>query len=95
VRLFRAYLSKARAIRRFGAAALDLAWVAAGRFDGFWEARLKPWDLAAGLLIAREAGALVTDLDGGDRVLETGGVVAAAPALQPRLLEVIRRARAG
>ena len=53
-------------IRRFGAAALDLAYVAAGRFDGFWERDLSPWDLAAGILIVREAGGYVTDLDGGD-----------------------------
>lgn len=53
-------------IRRFGAAALDLAWVAAGRFDGFWELGLKPWDIAAGLLIVREAGGTVSDPEGGD-----------------------------
>ncbi len=53
-------------IRRFGAAALDLAWVAAGRFDGFWELGLKPWDIAAGLLIVREAGGAVSDPEGGD-----------------------------
>jgi myo-inositol-1(or 4)-monophosphatase len=80
-------------VRRYGSAALDLAWVACGRFDGYWEPKLKPWDLAAGVLIAREAGALVSDLDGGGRVLETGGVVAAAPALHPRLLEVIAACR--
>jgi myo-inositol-1(or 4)-monophosphatase len=92
--LFAAFVTRARGVRRFGSAALDLAWVACGRFDGFWEPKLKPWDLAAGLLIAREAGAVVTDLDGGDRVLETGGVLAAPPALHPRLLEVARQARA-
>jgi myo-inositol-1(or 4)-monophosphatase len=87
--LFAAFLRKARAVRRFGSAALDLAYVACGRFDGFWEVRLKPWDLAAGVLLAREAGALVTDLRGGDRVLETGDVVAAAPGLHAPMLEVI------
>src|ERR1700710_1234296 len=65
-------------IRRFGAAALDLAWVAAGRFDGFWELGLKPWDMAAGLLIVREAGGYVTDPHGGDARAH-GDVVAANP----------------
>jgi myo-inositol-1(or 4)-monophosphatase len=92
LRVFGAFVTRAQGVRRYGSAALDLAWVACGRFDGFWEARLKPWDLAAGILLAREAGALVTDLEGGDRILETGGVVAAPPALQPRMLEVIRSA---
>ena len=55
-------------IRRFGAAALDLAWVAAGRFDGFWEHGLPPWDIAAGVLLVREAGGYVTDLKGGDTI---------------------------
>lgn len=63
-------------IRRTGSAALDLAWTAAGRFDGYWERNLKPWDLAAGIVIVREAGGIVTDLDGRDRMLETGDVVA-------------------
>jgi myo-inositol-1(or 4)-monophosphatase len=90
LRVFGAFVTRAQGVRRYGSAALDLAWVACGRFDGFWEARLKPWDLAAGILLAREAGAAVTDLEGGDRVLETGGVVAAPPALQARMLEVLR-----
>jgi len=63
-------------IRRTGAAALDLAWVAAGRFDGFWERGLSAWDLAAGLLLLREAGGFATDLDGGDAILDKGSVVA-------------------
>ncbi len=54
-------------IRRFGAAALDLAWVAAGRYDGYWELGVKPWDIAAGLLIVREAGGYVTDAAGTER----------------------------
>jgi myo-inositol-1(or 4)-monophosphatase len=92
LRVFGAFVTRAQGVRRYGSAALDLAWVACGRFDGFWEARLKPWDLAAGILLAREAGAVVTDLEGGDRILETGGVVAAPPALQARMLRVIREA---
>ncbi len=59
-------------VRRTGAAALDLAWVAAGRFDGFWERGLSPWDIAAGLVILREAGGFATDLDGGDAVFDKG-----------------------
>ncbi|HYG66913.1 MAG TPA: inositol monophosphatase family protein [Anaeromyxobacteraceae bacterium] len=94
LRLFGAFMRRARAVRRFGSAALDLAWVAAGRLDGFWEQKLKPWDVAAGILIAREAGAVVTDLDGGDAMLSTGDIVAAPPALVPLMHEVVREVRA-
>jgi len=94
LRVFAALLTRARGIRRFGAAALDLAWVACGRFDGYWETKLKPWDVAAGVLLGREAGAVVTDLDGGERVLETGSVLIAPPALHARLLSLARAARA-
>jgi myo-inositol-1(or 4)-monophosphatase len=79
-------------IRRFGAAALDLAWVAAGRYDGYWELGLKPWDMAAGMLIVREAGGFVTDAGGREAVMyETAAndIVAANPHLHPRLLEVV------
>ena len=79
-------------IRRFGAAALDLAWVAAGRYDGDWELGLKPWDMAAGILIVREAGGFVTDAAGGEsRVLESAGndVVAANPHMHKLLLDVV------
>lgn len=93
LRLFGAFIRKARAVRRFGSAALDLAYVAAGRFDGFWELRLKPWDVAAGILLAREAGALVTDLEGGERMLESGDIVACAPALLAPMRAVIEEAR--
>jgi myo-inositol-1(or 4)-monophosphatase len=92
VRLLAAFLTRAQGLRRLGSAALDLAWVACGRLDGYWETKLKPWDVAAGLLIAREAGAAVTDFAGGDRVIEKGEVVAAPAALHPRLLEVIAAA---
>ncbi|HEY6002935.1 MAG TPA: inositol monophosphatase family protein [Anaeromyxobacter sp.] len=87
--LFAAFIRKARAVRRFGSAALDLAYVASGRFDGFWELGLKPWDVAAGIVIAREAGAAVTDVRGGAGMLESGDIVAAAPALLGPMLEVI------
>ncbi len=78
-------------IRRFGAAALDLAWVAAGRYDGYWEFGPKPWDIAAGALIVREAGGFVTDAAGAELRWNMDGVnvVAANPHLHPRLLEVV------
>src|SRR3990172_486858 len=72
LRLFSAYMTRARAIRRMGSAALDLAYVACGRFDGFWEMKLKPWDLAPGILLVREAGGGVADFLGGQRMLEAG-----------------------
>ena len=79
-------------VRRFGAAALDLAYVAAGRFDGFWERELKPWDMAAGLLLVREAGGLVSALGegpGGGNPFETGTVLAAAPDLHEPLTRTL------
>jgi myo-inositol-1(or 4)-monophosphatase len=79
-------------VRRFGAAALDLAWVAAGRFDAFWERDLSPWDLAAGLLIVAEAGGAVTDADGGPDPLSTGSVCAGNAVLHGLLLERLRAA---
>jgi myo-inositol-1(or 4)-monophosphatase len=85
-----AIMENVAGIRRFGAAALDLAWVAAGRFDGFWEHDLKPWDVAAGVLLIREAGGFVTDLDGGDAILKTGGVIAGNEAVHRVLRERLR-----
>jgi len=82
-------------IRRFGAAALDLAWVAAGRFDGFWEYDLSSWDIAAGVLLVLEAGGAVTDLDGGEAMLETGELLAATPELHKPLAELIAAAAKG
>ena len=73
-------------VRRFGAASLDLAWVAAGRFDGYWERDLNAWDLAAGVLLVREAGGKVTDAEGGDAVLTKGSVVAGNLDIPPLLL---------
>lgn len=75
-------------VRRFGAAALDLAWVAAGRYEGFWELGLKKWDMAAGLIMVKEAGGFSTDPDGGDPYV-SGNVVAGNQILQPKLREVV------
>ena len=69
--------AKAAGIRRFGAASLDLAWVASGRIDGYWERGLAAWDIAAGLLMVKEAGGRVEDLDGGPNALSTGNILAA------------------
>jgi myo-inositol-1(or 4)-monophosphatase len=79
-------------IRRFGSAALDLAWVAAGRYDGFWEEELQFWDIAAGLVLVREAGGFVTDFRGGDAGLATGQVLAANEALHSRLHKLLANA---
>ncbi|MDH7638626.1 inositol monophosphatase family protein [Sphingomonas oryzagri] len=76
-------------VRRFGSAALDLAWVAAGRFDGFWETDLRPWDVAAGELLVREAGGFVTDFRGGDQTRERKQWLAANDSLHPRLLKLV------
>jgi myo-inositol-1(or 4)-monophosphatase len=76
-------------IRRMGAASLDLAWVAAGRYDGFWEEGLERWDIAAGILLVREAGGFVSDFRGADRALETGQVLAINDGLQTRLHKLV------
>ncbi len=78
-------------VRRMGAAALDLAYVAAGRLDGFWEAGLQPWDMAAGLLMIREAGGFVSDADGGTDMLGKGSIVAGNETIQKLLLQTIRK----
>jgi myo-inositol-1(or 4)-monophosphatase len=79
-------------VRRFGAASLDLAWVAAGRFDGFWEQGLKPWDIAAGMLLVREAGGFVSDYRGGDRMVEREEVIAGNDGLHSRLHRLVAEA---
>ncbi|MCQ4634367.1 MULTISPECIES: inositol monophosphatase family protein [Shinella] len=78
-------------MRRLGSASLDLAYVAAGRFDGFWERDLMPWDLAAGLLLIREAGGYATDLDGGNAMFDTGTVVAGNEYIHKALRDVVHR----
>jgi myo-inositol-1(or 4)-monophosphatase len=79
--MFAEFFRSAADVRRAGSAALDLAYVAAGRLDGFWEIGLAPWDMAAGALIIREAGGLVGDFRGDDKYLQTGNIVAANPKL--------------
>jgi len=79
-------------VRRFGAAALDLAWIAAGRFDGYWERTLKPWDVAAGMVLVREAGGFVTDCDGQDGILGKGHVVAGNESIHRGLLSLLKAA---
>ena len=83
-------LKDAAGIRRAGSAALDLAYVACGRFDGFWEIGLEQWDMAAGVLLVQEAGGLVSDLEGGDRYFESGSIVCANPKLHGPMLELIQ-----
>ena len=82
-------------VRRFGAAALDLAYVAAGRFDGFWEYGLFPWDIAAGLLLVREAGGFVSDLAGGQTMMTNGNILAANDHLHPQLAALLRETQQG
>jgi myo-inositol-1(or 4)-monophosphatase len=79
-------------LRRFGAAALDLAWVAAGRFDGYWERDIQPWDMAAGLIVLREAGGFVSDCDGGDDMFAKGHIAAGNDAIHKELLRVLKGA---
>jgi myo-inositol-1(or 4)-monophosphatase len=93
--LFGAFVRRARAVRRLGSAALDLCYVAAGRFDGFWEDLIKPWDIAAGALIVEEAGGVVTGLGGEAFDIRKGHLLAANAALHAQLLDVIRHHRAG
>lgn len=79
--VFRSLFLRCRGVRRAGAAVLDLSYVAAGRLDGFWEVYLKPWDMAAGSLLVREAGGVVSDFFSGSTYLTTGNIVAATPAI--------------
>ena len=89
VRMFRSVTEHTAGIRRPGAAALDLAYVAAGRLDGFWEIGLSPWDMAAGSLLILEAGGLVSDFKGETAYLEEGRIVCGAPKIFPQLLNLV------
>jgi myo-inositol-1(or 4)-monophosphatase len=81
---------KVAGVRRFGAAALDLAWVAAGRLDGYWEHNIQSWDMAGGAVIVREAGGFVTDMAGGDAFLDTGSIIAGNEMIQSALLATLK-----
>lgn len=94
VGLFGHFVGRARAVRRLGSAALDLCYVAAGRLDGFWEQRLKPWDIAAGALIVEEAGGMVTTFDGGPFDSRGGEVVASNGTVHDQMVRAIREYQA-
>lgn len=87
--MFKDIIQKTHGVRRPGSAALDLAYVAAGRLDGFWEIGLSPWDLAAGALLVTEAGGLVGDFEGNEGYLQSGNIVAATPKVFPQILQTI------
>lgn len=89
--IFKDFFMIASDMRRSGSPALDLAYVAAGRMDGFWEFGLKPWDIAAGELLLKESGAMMTDFNGGNDHMKSGNVVAANPKLLREMLNVIRK----
>jgi myo-inositol-1(or 4)-monophosphatase len=87
--MLRDFMRKSAGVRRPGSAALDLAYLAAGRIDGFWEFGLKPWDIAAGALLVREAGGILGDLRGGEDFLATGDVIGANPKVFHAMMQVI------
>jgi myo-inositol-1(or 4)-monophosphatase len=91
VAIFTDIIRVSKGVRRAGSAALDLAYTAAGVFDGFFEMHLAPWDVAAGALLVTEAGGVVTDFSGGQRWLERGNIVGAAPKVHEELLPIIAR----
>ena len=79
-------------IRRFGSAALDLAYVASGRFEGFWESGLNAWDIAAGIVLVREAGGFVSDMDGNNEMLKSGNIIAANDQIHTNLSQILAKA---
>ena len=89
----KAAMAEVSGVRRTGSAALDLAWTAAGRFDAYWEHDIQPWDMAAGIVLVREAGGTVTDLAGGSKMMETGGVIAANHPIHKGLVDLLKGAR--
>lgn len=89
MKVFQTFTERTAGLRRPGAAALDLVYVAAGRYDGFWEFGLSAWDMAAGALIAQEAGAIVADADGSERYLDSGNIVVATPRVYREMHAVI------
>ena len=90
IETMKALMQKTAGLRRPGSAALDLAWLAAGRIDGFWEFNLKAWDIAAGALIVREAGGIVSDFENREGYLDSGDIIAAAPKVFPEMLKIIQ-----
>jgi myo-inositol-1(or 4)-monophosphatase len=92
---FRQVFEKVSDLRRAGSAAIDLAYVAAGRFEGFFELKLSPWDIAAGSLLIQEAGGIITDFGGGIDYLSTGNVVAGNTFIQPEILEKVKEVFTG
>lgn len=91
IETFRELLPMTSGVRRAGSAALDLAHLASGRLDGFWEFGLKPWDMAAGCLLIQEAGGIVTDIDGADSYLETGNIVAGTVKIYEAMLKILNK----
>jgi myo-inositol-1(or 4)-monophosphatase len=87
--VLRQVMEQTAGVRRAGAAALDLAYVATGRLDGFWEMGLAPWDMAAGSLLIQEAGGLVSDFDGDGNYLECGNIVTGTPKVFTPLLQIV------
>ena len=90
--MLKAMIQTTVGVRRQGSAALDLAYVACGRTDGYWEMNLNPWDIAAGALLVQEAGGIVTDLDGNENWLESGDILAANPKIMHQMLQVLNQA---
>jgi myo-inositol-1(or 4)-monophosphatase len=90
IKIFQAMISQSGDIRRAGSATLDLAYVACGRLDGFWEIGLHIWDIAAGILLVKEAGGMVCDPHGGEDYLKSGNVVAANPMIMRQFLKSIK-----
>lgn len=88
LRVFEAFVRTTSGIRRAGSAAVDMAYTACGRYDGFWECGLSAWDVAAGILLVREAGGIATDLVGGQSSLVSGDILAAGPELHARMLKI-------
>lgn len=88
---FKKIFSISGGIRRLGAACIDLAYTACGRFDGFWEMKLKPHDIAAGILLVKEAGGIVSDFEGEENYLKNGNVIAAAPFIYPEICSFSKR----
>ena len=87
----RSIMAKVSGVRRTGSAAMDLAWVSSGRVDGYWEYDIKPWDMAAGILLVREAGGFVTDSNGKQEIFETGSIIAGNESVHRDVLKMIKK----